>query len=77
MEENVDSMLQTRLIALARSLAEERGWVWREPVDISSETYEGDSVWIVRSNAMMRSPSIRVWIRRSDLAVVHAGYLPR
>jgi hypothetical protein len=73
----VDSMLQTNLIALARSVAEEHGWVWREPADISSEIHEEDSVWIVRSNAMMRSPSIRVWIRKSDLAVVHAGYLPR
>jgi hypothetical protein len=70
-------MLEKSLIALARSSAEKRGWVWREPVDISSEIHEGSAVWIVRSNAMMRSPSIRVWIRKSDLTVVHAGYLPR
>lgn len=66
-----------QLIDKARRLAEERGWTWHEPVEVSAGTYKGELVWIVRTNVLMRGPSVRVMLRRSDASVVHAGYLPR
>jgi hypothetical protein len=73
----IDEALRGELIEQARQVAVERGWTWREPVDVSEGAHNGEPVWIVRSNAMMRSPSVRVAVRRSDRAVVQAGYLPR
>jgi hypothetical protein len=69
--------LNEQLSEQARKLAEERGWTWREPVEITSGLHQGEPVWVVRSNVMMRSPSVRVEIRKSDLAIVQDGYLPR
>jgi hypothetical protein len=69
--------LNEQLSEQARKLAEERGWTWREPVEITSGLHQGEAVWVVRSNVVMRSPSVRVEIRKSDLLIVESGYLPR
>jgi hypothetical protein len=73
----IDATLRGELIEQARRVAEERGWTWRDPVDVTEGAHQGEPVWIVRTNATMRSPSARIMLRRSDRAVVHAGYLPR
>lgn len=69
--------LRSELIAQAKRLAEERDWFWREPVEITSSVHKGEPVWIVRTNVLMRSPSVSVIVRKSDRAVVHTGYLLR
>jgi hypothetical protein len=73
----IDATLRDALIEQARRVAEERGWTWREPVDVAEAAHESEPVWVVRSNSLMRSPSVRIVVRRSDRAVVHAGYMPR
>jgi hypothetical protein len=73
----IDADLRDELIDQARQLAAERGWTWREPVEVTEGAHEGEPVWVVRTNALMRSPSVRIMVRRSDREVVHAGYLPR
>ncbi|HMF98039.1 MAG TPA: hypothetical protein VKE96_27250 [Vicinamibacterales bacterium] len=73
----IDQALRDELIEQARRVAEERGWTWREPVDVTEGAHDGEPVWIVRTNVLMRGVNVRVVVRRSDRAVVHAGYLPR
>ena len=73
----LDANLRDQLVEQARKVAEERGWTWREPVEVTPSAERGEPVWIVRTNVMMRSPSVRIVLRRSDRALVHAGYLPR
>ena len=73
----VDAILRDQLIAQARQIADERGWTWREPVEVAEEAYGNEPVWVVKTNVLMRSPSVRIVLRRSDRTVVHAGYLPR
>jgi hypothetical protein len=73
----LDPNLRDQLVEQARRLAEERGWTWREPVEVNSAIDRGEAVWVVRSNALMKSPSVRIVVRQSDRALVRAGYLPR
>ena len=73
----IDEPLREALIAQARQVAEERGWSWREPVEVVEGAHGTEPVWIVRTNALMRSPSVRIELRRSDRTLVHAGYLRR
>lgn len=73
----IDEALRNALIEQARQVAAERGWTWREPVDVAEGAHGGEPVWIVRTNVTMRSPSVKIILRRSDRAVVHAGYLAR
>ena len=73
----IDATLRDELITQARAVAEERGWPWREPVEVSEAAHNGEPVWAVRTNAGMRGASVRILLRRSDRAVVHTGYLPR
>jgi hypothetical protein len=72
-----DPTLRDQLVEQARKLADERAWTWREPVEVTAAAHEGEAVWVVRTNVLMRSPSVRILLRQSDHAVVHAGYLPR
>jgi hypothetical protein len=73
----MDEALRDSIVAIARRCAEERGWTWQEPIEISPAAEAGQPVWDVRSNAASRGMNVRVVIRRSDLAVIHAGYLKR
>ena len=73
----IDPTLRDQLIGQAKKLAEDRGWTWREPVEVNAAIHGGEPVWAVLTNVMMRSPSARILFRRSDHEVVHAGYLPR
>ena len=73
----LDSNLRDQLIQQVRRLAAERGWTWREPVEVTAAADSGEPVWVVRTNVLMRSPSVRIVLRRSDHSLVHAGYLPR
>jgi hypothetical protein len=73
----IDAALRDELIEQARQLAADRGWTWREPVEVTEGAHESEPVWVIRTNTLMRSPSVRVMVRRSDRVVVHAGYLPR
>ena len=73
----LDSDLRDKLIVQARKLADERGWTWREPVEVTSGLDQGKPVWVIHTNVLMRSPSVRIVLRQSDLAVIRVGYLPR
>ena len=73
----IDARLREALIAQARQVADERGWTWREPVEVIEGAHGTEAVWVVRTNALMRSPSVRIELRRSDRTLVHAGYLAR
>jgi len=73
----LDPNLRDQLVEQARRLAAERGWTWREPVEVNSASYRGEAVWVIHTNTLMRSPSVRVVVRQSDNSVVQAGYLPR
>lgn len=73
----LDMNLREQLIDQTQKLTQERGWTWREPVEITSGFAQGEPVWIIRTNVLMLSPSVRVIFRQSDLSVMHVGYLPR
>ena len=73
----LDCNLRDKLIGQARKLADERGWTWREPVEVASGVDRGEPVWVIRTNILMLSPSVRIVLRQSDFAVIHVGYLPR
>jgi hypothetical protein len=75
--DSLDAKLREQLLDLGRAAAQERGWEWREPVEISSRAYHGEPVWELRSNFMMLGGNVIVLIRKSDLATVHAGSMPR
>ena len=73
----LDPNLRDQLIDKARQLAAERGWTWREPVEVTAAAERGEPVWVVHTNVLMRSPSVRIVLRQSDHGLVRAGYLPR
>lgn len=77
MRNPIDAITQEKLIASARAIATDRGWTWRDPVDITVGFEGGAPVWILRSNAEARSPSVRIVFRQTDLFVFRSGYLPR
>jgi hypothetical protein len=72
-----DAVLRDQLIERARSLAKEREWVWRDPVEITASAHRGEPVWVLRTNVLMRGQNVRVVLRRSDHTIMDAGYLPR
>ena len=69
--------LKAKIIEAARKAAEERGWPWIAPFDVSASLQKGEPVWDVRTNIRSRGQNVRVSLRQSDLAVVHTGFLPR
>ncbi len=73
----LDAELRDKLIGQARKLADERGWTWREPVEVTSGLERGDPVWVICTNVLMRGTNVRVVLRKVDFSVVHAGFLPR
>jgi hypothetical protein len=73
----LDPVVRAQLVEQARKLADERAWTWREPVEVTAAAYGGEAVWVVRTNVLMLSPSVRIVFRRSDHSLVHAGYLGR
>jgi hypothetical protein len=73
----IDPDLRDQLISKARALAEERGWTWREPIEIAASSEEGEAVWILRSNSLMRGQNARIVLRQADHSLVRAGYLSR
>ncbi|HEX4810610.1 MAG TPA: hypothetical protein VH325_16860 [Bryobacteraceae bacterium] len=73
----LDPQLREQLIERAREVAGERGWTWREPIEVSRSAEGGEAVWLVRSNVMSRGQNAVIVFRQSDLGLVRAGYLPR
>lgn len=72
-----DPVLREQLIERARTLAVDRGWTWRDPIEITAAAHRGEPVWEVRSNALTLGQNVRVVLRRSDHAILEAGYLSR
>jgi hypothetical protein len=72
-----DDTLRAQLISRAQKLAEERGWTWLDPVEVTSAAHRGHPVWIIRTNAVSRGRNARIVLRQSDHAVIQAGYLSR
>ncbi len=70
--------VQTRVLAAARAAAADRGWPWREPVEVQLQRAGGaDRLWLVRTNIFAVGQSVRLVIRERDLAVIDAGFLAR
>lgn len=74
---NPDPAPHDALLARARAEAEARGWPWLEPLEVAPGLEAGTPVWIVRSHAGQRGRNVRVLLRRDDLEVLDAAYLPR
>jgi hypothetical protein len=74
---DVEPELRDQLIECARVLASDRGWPWREPVEVTAGAEGGEPVWFVNSNYLMRGANVRIVLRRSDHSLVRAGFLPR
>jgi hypothetical protein len=70
------AQLRGRLLAIARAVADERGWPWYEPVDVRQKSV-ADRTWEVRTNITSFGCNIRIVIRETDSEVVEAGFLPR
>jgi hypothetical protein len=73
----IDDATRQALLEKGRALAVERGWTWREPVEVKAGFVDGASVWIVRTNTLARGQSANLVFRQSDQSLVSAGYLPR
>jgi hypothetical protein len=72
-----DTSTREQVIEKARKLAEERGWTWLNPAEVTADSNEGDPVWVVRTSVWAMGRNVRVVLRRSDHSVVGAGYHPR
>jgi hypothetical protein len=72
-----DAVLRDQLIECARILAKKRGWTWHDPVDITAAAHNGEPVWVVRTNILMRGQNVRVVLRKADHTILQAAYLPR
>ena len=72
----MDPELSEKLIEMARRYAEERGWGWAGDAMIFNASFQGEAVWAVHSNAVMRGGNAKILIRKSDLEIVHSGYMP-
>jgi hypothetical protein len=76
--EPLDDELRQRLLEVAKAVAAEHSWTWREPVEISvANRIPGKREWDILTNAMSRGCNIRMRIRESDFAVLSAGFAPR
>jgi hypothetical protein len=72
-----DPGTREQVIEKARKLVEERGWMWRDPVEVSASDYKGEPVWDVRVNTLSRGMNAWVVLRRSDHSIIHAWCTPR
>jgi hypothetical protein len=72
-----DTELRKHLVARAQEVAKEREWTLLEPIEITSGSEAGEAVWIIRSNSQTRGRNASIVVRRSDHALVRAGYLAR
>jgi len=72
-----DAELQARLVTMAAELARRNGWTWLGPVNVKAGMEKGEPAWIVESHYRMRGVNVVVVFRRSDLAVLRSGWLPR
>lgn len=67
-------------IARARRCAEERGWVWCEPVRVTRSrafVLLGRVRYQVWTNAEMRGTNARIVVDAEDGSIVEAHWLPR
>jgi hypothetical protein len=74
---NLDDALRSQLIDLAHALAIERGWSWREPVEITASNHEGEPAWVIRTNALARGCNIWVVARKADHKILASAYSKR
>lgn len=70
-------MTQDEAVGIARSLAQEKGWEWREPVYAArcrSGFAWGPWVWEVYSNRRHRGRNVRVIIDEQSGKVLRSGF---
>jgi hypothetical protein len=70
-------MTAEEAVAAARRTVEERGWTWREPVNVRASTWRQEPVYEVQTNFGNRGSNALVIVHRGDGSVLHAAYLPR
>ena len=72
-------MTSDEAILLAKNVANEEGWLWKEPVRAikKRQWWVGDAYWQVVSNSGMRGSSVRVKIDDKSGKILNKGYLPR
>jgi len=73
----LDANLRVQLIRQARELAEERGWKLLDPIEVTASAEAGDPVWMIHSNYLSLGRNVLIVLRKSDLGLVRAAYLPR
>jgi hypothetical protein len=67
-------------IERARRCAQERGWVWCEPVRVTQSrafVLGGRLRYEVRTNAEMRGTNARIVVDAEDGSIIEAHWLPR
>ena len=71
-------MTENEALEIAKRVATERGWPWREPVSVTKKRrWFRFSGWIVYSNAGFRGGNVRIEIDIATGEVIRAAYLPR
>ncbi len=72
-------MTHEQVIAIARGIALEEGWLWLEPVRAIRfrQWLIGPARWEVRSNAGHRGCSVKVVVDDTTGTVRKKGFLPR
>lgn len=72
-------MTSDEALALARSIAHEQGWTWKEPIRVTKRRpwLIGNTYWEVVSNANSRGMNVRVSIEDRTGKVRRKVFLPR
>ncbi len=73
-------MTKEEAVAVAKGLAESKGWTWLEPVHCqpgARRLNKAVRTWEVHTNANSRGASMRVLIDDETGEVLESGYLPR
>jgi hypothetical protein len=68
---------EAEVLEIARRYADERGWTWREPVNVRPVRHEGAAAFRVDTHVGFRGVNARIVVRAADGSVLDAGYLPR
>ncbi|KAA3644947.1 MAG: hypothetical protein DWQ07_16225 [Chloroflexi bacterium] len=60
-------------LEILKSLADEKGWTWREPVEINSKRGK----WMIWTHHGIRGVNVRGEIDQQTGEILEAGFMPR
>jgi hypothetical protein len=73
-------MTKDEVIAIAKRVAAEEGWLWKEPILVQKThryIFFGPVTWHVTSNAECRGCNVRVHVDDRSAEVTYKGFAPR